>query len=150
MHSFGPSRGRILFETLCALAISASLVGAWMQTGASALLMAAGVAALYGLVHPFGRKDRPVAMTNLEEPAREVAGRIELVDVREVEAQQPADQEPATDEISDKLEPVEAIAPKAPAPRAKAARKGGARRTNPPKKAGPVELVPVAEAEVAE
>lgn len=53
MHSFQPSRGRILFEVLCAVGIAASCGGAWMQTGASALLAAASVATLYGLVHFF-------------------------------------------------------------------------------------------------
>jgi hypothetical protein len=50
MHSFHPSRGRILFEFACALGIVASLVGAWKQTGASAMLVAASVAGLYGFV----------------------------------------------------------------------------------------------------
>jgi hypothetical protein len=50
MHSFQPSRGRIFFEFLCALGIVASSVGAWKQTGASALLLAAFVAGLYGFV----------------------------------------------------------------------------------------------------
>ena len=45
MHSFHHSRSRILFEVFCALAISASCVSAWMQTGAQALLPAAAVAA---------------------------------------------------------------------------------------------------------
>lgn len=53
MHSFHQSRGRILFEVACALTISASCVGAWVQTYASAFLPAAAAAALYGLVHAF-------------------------------------------------------------------------------------------------
>ena len=53
MLSFHQSRGRILFEVLCALGIVASCVGAWQQTGASALLAAAAVAGLYGFVHLF-------------------------------------------------------------------------------------------------
>ena len=53
MHSFHQSRGRILFEVLCALGMVASFVGAWQQTGASALLAAASVAGLYGFVHLF-------------------------------------------------------------------------------------------------
>lgn len=47
------SRGRILFEVLCAITVSASCVGAWVQTGASALLWAASAALLYGLVNLF-------------------------------------------------------------------------------------------------
>ncbi|MFL6788502.1 MAG: hypothetical protein ACJ8FC_07570 [Sphingomicrobium sp.] len=53
MHSFHQSRGRILFEVLCALGIVASCVGAWQQTDASALLAAASVAGLHGFVHLF-------------------------------------------------------------------------------------------------
>jgi hypothetical protein len=53
MHSFHHSRGRILFEVLCALAVSVSCVQAWMQTGASALLGAAAAAALSASVHLF-------------------------------------------------------------------------------------------------
>jgi hypothetical protein len=53
MHSFHHSRGRILFEVFCAFAVVASLVGAWRQTHASALLVAAVAAALYGMVHLF-------------------------------------------------------------------------------------------------
>jgi hypothetical protein len=64
MHSFHQSRGRILFEVFCTLAVSASFVGAWMQTGASALLAAAFVALLYGFIHLFdmaGRRSAVVA-----------------------------------------------------------------------------------------
>ena len=51
MHSFHQSRGRIFFEVVCALTISASCAGAWLQTGATAFLPAAFAAALYGLWH---------------------------------------------------------------------------------------------------
>ena len=61
MHSFHHSRGRILFEVFCALTVGASCYGAWTQTGAWALLPAAAVAALYGLVHLFDlRRAKPV------------------------------------------------------------------------------------------
>jgi ribosomal protein S6E (S10) len=53
MQSFHQSRGKICFEVFCALAASASCVGAWMQTGAWALLGVASVAALYGICHAF-------------------------------------------------------------------------------------------------
>ena len=68
MHSFQPSRGRILFEVFCALAVVASMVGAWQQTQASALLTAAAAAGLYAMVRLFdlGRHD-PV---RVEEPQR--------------------------------------------------------------------------------
>ena len=68
MHSFQPSRGRILFEVLCALGWVASFVGAWKQTGASALLVAATVAGLYGFVRLFDLA-RPEP-ANAEEPQR--------------------------------------------------------------------------------
>lgn len=60
MHSFHPSRGRILFEVLCALALSASLAGAWQQTGATTMLAASLAAALFGLSHGFGMRRGPV------------------------------------------------------------------------------------------
>ena len=72
MHSFHHSRSRILFEVFCALAISASCVGAWMQTGAWALLPAAVVAALYGIVHTFDLRRRN--SINLVEPQESRAG----------------------------------------------------------------------------
>jgi hypothetical protein len=50
MHSFHQSRGRIFFEVLCAFGMSASCVGAWIQTYATAMLGPAAIAALYGLV----------------------------------------------------------------------------------------------------
>ena len=59
MHSAHHSRGRIMFEVFCALALAASLAGAWAQTDASALLSAAAVAALYGIWH----------LTDLRRPA---------------------------------------------------------------------------------
>ncbi|HXG81936.1 MAG TPA: hypothetical protein VNJ05_09065 [Sphingomicrobium sp.] len=68
MHSFQPSRGRILFEVLCAFGIVASCVGAWKQTGASALLLAAAVAGLYGFVHLFDLARRQPVVA--EEPQR--------------------------------------------------------------------------------
>lgn len=67
MHSFQPSRGRIIFEVFCALGISASLAGAWQQTGASALLAGSIAAGLFGLSHAFGTR-RGRAM--VDEPQR--------------------------------------------------------------------------------
>ena len=53
MHSFHHSRGRIFFEVLARLRFRRPCVGAWMQTGASALLAGSGRRLLYGLVHTF-------------------------------------------------------------------------------------------------
>ena len=50
MHSFHHSRGRIFFDFVCVLVVVASCMGAWIQTGASALIGAASAAGLYGLV----------------------------------------------------------------------------------------------------
>ncbi len=90
MHSFQPSRGRIFFEVLCAIGIAASCGGAWLQTGASALLAAASIATLYALVHFFDlfRRDPSVAV----EPQRinfTPEGEVDLATVREVAAPEP-------------------------------------------------------------
>jgi hypothetical protein len=74
MQGFRQSRGRIFFDTLCAFGMSASCALAWMQTYADALLGAAGIAGLYGLVRfsdMFRRE--PVADEAVElQPAVEV------------------------------------------------------------------------------
>ena len=79
MHSFRPSRARILFEVVCVLGIAASCAVAWVQTGASALLAVAGVLALYSLVQMFDlrtpRAAQPSEPQRFEfepEPAEEV------------------------------------------------------------------------------
>jgi hypothetical protein len=51
MHSFRQSRARIAFEVLCALTVSLSCAGAWIQTGATAFLPAAVATGLFGLWH---------------------------------------------------------------------------------------------------
>jgi len=106
MHSFHHSRGRILFEVLCALAVSVSCVQAWMQTGASALLGAAAVAALYGMVHLFDvRRQAAAAPVAVSEPAI-----TRPVIVEEVTPAEPAG-------------PQAAVEPKPKGPRKTAARK---------------------------
>ena len=77
MYSFHQSRGRIFFEVLCALAVSVSCVGTWMQTGASAMLPAAAAALLYGLVHLFDMVRR--------RPAAPKTETVEVVAVQPVE-----------------------------------------------------------------
>lgn len=62
MSSFRQSRGRIFFDTLCAFGMSASCALAWMQTYATALLGAAGIAGLYGLVRFTEIFRRPAAV----------------------------------------------------------------------------------------
>ena len=152
MHSFQPSRGRILFEVFCALAVVASMVGAWQQTQASALLTAAAAAGLYAMVRLFdlGRHD-PV---RVEEPQR-----IEF----EPEAPDAAPPIAVAIEPLMVVEPVPAAvaceAPEpelaAPAPRASAgrrkggSRKSGGRRASAPKAAEMIEFPPAEEVEPA-
>ena len=66
MHSFHQSRGRIFFESVCALTVSASCVGAWMELGVPAFLPAAAATALYGLWH----------LTDMRRPAPVLGGNI--------------------------------------------------------------------------
>jgi len=68
MHSYQHSRGRILFEVACAFGMSASCAWAWQQTYATAMLPAAAIAALYGLVRAFDMR-RPSASNDVEEPS---------------------------------------------------------------------------------
>lgn len=123
MNSFHHSRGRILFEVLCGLGISASLAGAWLQTDASALLAAAALSLVCGLVRLSdisGRKAAPEAVAQ-EEPA----ATVETVET--VEEAQPAVE-------------LKAIRTKAP-------RKKAAPRAKPPKETPTAEPVAVEEPE---
>ncbi len=156
MQSVQPSRGRILFEVLCAFALAASFAGAWMQLGASALLAAASVAAFYGLVHAFDlfRRNPAVAV----EPQR-----IELPS--EVQTDFPAFQDAdalmvvAGHELTSDAAPPEAKSGRpAKAPRKKKAKaaepvpvaEAEATEPAPPEEAEPAELAPAEEPEVAE
>ena len=73
MSSFHQSRGRIFFDTLCAFGMSASCAIAWEQTYATALLGAAGVAGLFGLVRftDMFRRTSIIAEAVAAEPAIE-------------------------------------------------------------------------------
>ena len=141
MHSH--SRARILFDAFCALAISASFAVAWMQTGSSALLSAAGIAALYGLVHAFdGRRAEPV------EPAESQRIAFEETTLDEVPADGASDHVPTVHNPPVAVEPAmasEGVEPEVPQEResrAKARRKVGRRRTSTPKEAKVAEIVP--------
>ena len=143
MHRTSPSRGRVLFEVLCALGMSASFAGAWMQTHATALLGAAGVAAFYALVHLFDLRQRKAAET------------AEAVEPQRVEF------EPETSEIvvpmvssgqlvdEGAIEEVEAAEPgpvrTGPGRRSGSRKSSGGRRAKAPKAAKLVELTPVEE-----
>ncbi len=49
MTSSQHSRGRVLFEVLCIWALGGSFVAAWLQTGVTAHLASAAIAAVFGL-----------------------------------------------------------------------------------------------------
>jgi hypothetical protein len=139
MHSFHQSRGRILFDAFCALAIAASFAVAWMQTGAPALLSAAGVAALYGLVHAFDR-GRP-AQSATAEPQRIAFEEDSKAEVPAYAAPEP---EAVTSIAPMVAEPVVAAAADqvVPEERAKAPRKSRPRRPKGSKEASVTELAP--------
>jgi len=151
MHSFHHSRGRILFEVFCALVVAASCAGAWMQTGAWALLPAALAALLYGLTHIFdlaGRKPAVVA-----EPQRidfSIDGQGDLLAYQDASVPlTEADQQLATGDVVEDAKLVEPAAPLASGVRrAKAPRKSG-RRASAPKEAKVIERVLPEELDVA-
>jgi hypothetical protein len=72
MHSHRRSRGKILFEALCAFGLAASFAGAWDQTGASALLASASVMGLFAIYWSFGLFSRERAY-QAEQPSAVVA-----------------------------------------------------------------------------
>ena len=134
MHCIYHSRGRILFEVVCAFAISASCVGAWMQTGASALLPASFAVALHGLWHLTDLAGRRPAVAG--DPATAVDGQGDLLEYLE-----PADSRPEAVTEIEAAEIIEAAEPVKPvAPPAKPARKASRRRAKAPKQVADVVL----------
>jgi hypothetical protein len=92
MHSVQRSRGKVLFEVLCALGLAASLAGAWDQTGSSALLASAAIMALFAIYWAFGlvardRRDDAAQPTVAEAAAPEPA--VETVMPEEVFIREP-------------------------------------------------------------
>lgn len=175
MHRFQPSRGRILFEVSCALAVVASMVGAWQQTQASALLTAAAAAGLYAMVRLFdlGRHDpvqieepqrmefEPEPEVRSTEPAAPAAFVAAVEPLRPVPAtavEEPEPAAPATflaavEPLAPVLEPVDEEPELVePAPRSGGGRrKGGSRksagrRASTPKVAEVIEFAPAEEA----
>jgi hypothetical protein len=139
MHSFQPSRGRILFEVFCAFAVVASMVGAWRQTDASALLVAATVAGLYGFVRLFDMPGSKKA--EAVEPQR-IEFEPETADI--VVPMMAPDPRPVVEEV-EAVELAEARA--GSGRRSGGSRKGGGRRAKAPKAAKAVEAMPVDEVE---
>lgn len=130
MQSFHHSRARIFFEVICALAIAGSCVGAWQQTGASALLVAAAVAALHGLVHAFDmRRPKPAVAAASETAELATVPETVIPAIQPIVAPTPPPEAKAT--LSDRVgerDTVEAPAARpSRARRAKAASKGGGR-----------------------
>lgn len=140
MHSFYPSRGKVFFEVLCALGISASLAGAWLQTHATALMGAAGVAALYALVHLFDMRRPKVA--EIAEPQR-IAFEPETSDI--VVPMVAVEAEPMAETVVGGVDVVDTRASNGR--RSGGSRKGAGRRAKAPKTAKVVELAPVEELE---
>ena len=72
MHSHRRSRGKILFEALCAFGLAASFAGASDQTGASALLASASIMGLVAIYWSFGlfARDRAIKPSSRARPSR--------------------------------------------------------------------------------
>lgn len=150
MHSFHQSPGRILFDFFCMLVIVASCMGAWIQTGASALIGVAAAAGLYGLVHLFDmRWSKPAEAVEPQRIDFEPEAKVELAVTHEVIVPfASVELEPAIEEFVATAAPAELEAPRAKESRStKAARKGGARRTGGAKAARLPEAAPVEEAD---
>ena len=143
MHSFQPSRGRVFFEVLCALGMSVSFAGAWLETHATALLGAAGIAALYGLVHLFDMR-LPRSAVTVEPQRVEFAPETADIVVPMVTAAEPEAAEHHVEEVA----VVEPAAPRSGDGRRSGSRKGSGRRAKAPKVAKAPEPAPVEEAGV--
>ena len=144
MHSFQPSRGRVFLEVLLALGMSASLAGAWMQTHATALLGAAGIAALYGLIHLFDMR-RP-RLEAVSEPQRiEFAPETpEACDI--VVPMVAAEPELVAEHVVEEAAAAEPEAPRSGSGRRSGgARKGSGRRAKAPKEEKVADLAVVEE-----
>lgn len=153
MHSFHHSRGRILFEILCVLAVSASLAAASIQTGASALLLAAAVAAVFGLVHLFDLR-QPKTAAAVEPHRIEVEPEVldSLPAIPDAQAKSvPADQPRAAEMAEADTGPVEPAVPRASGGRRKGgSRKGSGRRASPRKSAEVIDFAAAEETPPAE
>lgn len=135
MLSFHQSRGRILFEASCALAISASCIGAWTDLGTPAFLPAAAVSALYGLVRLFDLRGRkPAAAAAIADAA--VAGEIQ----GDLLAYVPAAQSEPVVEVWPVTDGEAGTEPEPPKP---AAKKPARTRRKKPVEAAPVIAEPV-------
>lgn len=150
MHSFHRSRGRIFFEVSCALAIAVCLANAWKQTGASALLAAAAVAGLFGIINAFDMLQRRPA--DAEEPQRidfETVEQGDLPVAVEAAVEATVVELPLTTD-QEEAEPVAVALPQAIRNgQAKARRKGGGRKPSAREEATVTEIAPVEAVEAA-
>ena len=138
MHSYQPSRSRILFQVLCAFGMSAALAVAWVQTGATALAAGASIAALFGLVHLFDLFRRnPVVEVEPQRIDFDTPLEMPALPVQKESSAPPiaVEPQPVIDIVGIEEQPVGEVVPFEPAPApvkagrgAKAARKGGSRR----------------------
>ena len=133
MHSFHQSRGRILFEVLCALGMSVSFAGAWTQTGATALLPAAAIALLYGFVRLFDMARRT--------PAAATVRAVEQAADQPMPVAQPVLAEPVPQAVE--------LAEPAPPPVRKARQPKTARKKAKVAEAAPVEVVKTVDVEIS-
>jgi hypothetical protein len=125
------------------MGMSASFAGAWLQTHATALLGAAGIAALYGLVHLFDMR-RPKSAVAVEPQRVAFAPEAAVVVVPMVTAGVPEAAEPNVEEVA----VAEPAAPRSGDGRRSGSRKGSGRRTKAPKMAKAAEPARVEEADV--
>jgi hypothetical protein len=123
--------------------MSASLAGAWIQTHATALLGAAGIAAFYAVVHVFDLRQPKAAKT--VEPQR-VEFDLPTADI--VVPMVAVEAEPVTDSVVEEVEPEESAEARiSGGRRSGGSRKGAGRRAKAPKAAEVVDLAPAEEPE---
>jgi hypothetical protein len=151
MRSFHQSRGKFLFEILCALVIAASCAGAWMQTGAWALLPVALVALLYSVVHAFELARRNAVSAAVPEQIDFATDQHSSVLARPNSGVPltATNQKVTTDTTMEEVKLIELAAPRESKGRRAKARKGGGRRAGEPKDSKVTERAPPEEAEVA-
>ena len=141
MSSFHQSRSRIFFDSVCAFGMSTFCAVAWTQTYATAMLGAASVAGIYGLMRftDMFRRTPVVEEAVPVEPAIEAAVLEEIVpEPAPVVERKPVDLSAPTPEL--KPEVVAALVRK---PKRKSAKK-------PAKADGPVQNMIAAEPQPAE
>ena len=152
MHSFHHSRGRILFETACALTISASCLGAWMDLGAPAFLPAAAVSALYGLIHLFDMRGHRQAVAYatpaVELDAQSQGDLLEYADTRAAEFA-PEVTQPSVEMHEDAASAADAasVIESEPTPEPRPKKRRSSRKAAPVAQVEPVQAVEPAEEE---